>query len=115
MSQLTHPRISVPTLTRPRHTAWLGALLALAATTAIVLILALGNESSDTATPVSVQAQPSVRSDGGPEETSIAASVGTRPAVRPDESRVAAAIGASSPQVASRPDESVTAASISGR
>jgi len=120
---------------RPRRTVWLGALLALAAGAAIVLTLALGNDSSQNATPVSVQAKPSLRSDGGPEESSVAAVVGSRPAVSPDEaqiaasiagttpdastgpdeSRIAAAVGGTSPQSPSAPDESQIAASISGR
>lgn len=115
MSQVTHPRISVPALVRPRRMVWLGALLALAVGAAVVLILALGNQSSDHATPVNVGAQASLRSDGGPEETAVATAVGSRPEVAPDESRVAASIGAGSPQVSSTPDESAIAASIKGR
>ena len=135
MSQVTHPRISHPVRLRPSHTVWLGALLALAAGAAVALVLALGGEASDNATPVSSQAQPSLRSDGGPEESSVAAAVAPRPAAGPneagtaaslatpppataggpDESRTAAAVGTNPPPTSNGPDESRTAASISGR
>jgi hypothetical protein len=113
MSQVTHPRISLPTHVRTGRTVLLGALLALAASTAVVLILALGNESPDTAAPVSAQAEPSLRSDGGPEETSVAAAVGQR-AIGPDEAGIAASIGGTSPKAATGPDESRTAAAVGG-
>ena len=112
MSQVTQPRISLPIGMRSGRTVLLGALLALAASAAVVLILTLGNESSDT-TAVSAQA-PALRSDGGPEETGVAAAVKSRPAPGPDESRIAASIGTSSPQVSSGPDESRIAASVGG-
>ncbi len=112
MSQVTQPRTSLPSLARPRRTVWLAALLALAAGAAVVFILTLGGESSDNAAPVSAQAQPSLRSDGGPEETSVATAVGSRPALGPDESRIAAAVGGSSTQVSSGPDESRIAEAV---
>jgi hypothetical protein len=56
-----------------------------------VLIIGLSTRSSDHATPVRVQARPSLRSDGGPEETSVATAAGSLPAATgPDESRIAA-------------------------
>lgn len=112
MSQVTHPRISVPALARPRRTVWLGALLALAAGAAVVLILALDNQSSEHAATVGAGAQPSLRADGGPEETAVATAVGSHPVAGPDESRVAASLGTGSPRVSSAPDESRIAGSI---
>ena len=114
MSQVTHPRISLPTRVRTGRTVLLGALLALAASAAVVLILALGNESPDTAAPVSARAEPSLRSDGGPEETSVAAAVGQRAAIGPNEAGIAASIGGTSPKAATGPDESRTAAAVGG-
>jgi hypothetical protein len=90
-------------------------LLALAAAVAIVAVLVLaGNDSPATQrTAGATQALPSLRSDGGPEESHVAVSVGSRPAAGPDESRIAAAI-AGSEQPSSAPDESDIAASIAG-
>lgn len=117
MSQVTQPSISLTTRVRsPRRTAWLAALLALVVVVAaVVLILALDGESSDNGARAGVQAQSALRPDGGPEETTVAAAVGSRPAPIPDESRIAAAVGASTPKVSSGPDESRVAAAISGR
>ena len=100
MSHLSHPRISSH-FHVSRRTMWLGALLALVATGAVVLILAIGNDSTDDATSVSAPSQPSLRSDGGPEETGVAASVGSRPSTGPSESSIAAAVGAASVPVSS--------------
>lgn len=121
MSQVTHPahpKVQFGAQLRAHRRLVLAALLALLATAGVVLALALSENQSTTT--VSDQPAPAVRGDGGPEETAVAASVGSRSAGRPDESTVAAAIGASSqPPVsaakASRPDESGVAAAISGR
>lgn len=114
MSQVTQPRISLPPLTRPTRAVWLGALLALAAGAAVVLILALGHDSSDNTVPARAQAQPSLRSDGGPEETGVAAAVGSRPVVSPDEAQIAASIASTTPEASNGPDESRTAAAVGG-
>jgi hypothetical protein len=74
MSQLTHPIVTF----RAHRVVVLSALLALAATTAIVLVLAIGgsyNDASDASvTPANPTAQPGLRYDGGPEEGSSAGS-----------------------------------------
>ena len=114
MSQVTQPRISLPTHVRPRRTVWLGALLALTAGAAVVLILALGNEPAEVSPSVEAQAQPSLRSDGGPEESSVAANVGSRPAVSPNEAQIAASIAGTTPEVSTGPDESRIAAAVGG-
>ena len=93
MSQVTHP---VSQQVRAHKAAVIAALLALGATIAVVLVLAIGQDSGTTAEPVSPGAQQSLRPDGGPEESGVAASVGA-------------------PSAPTGPDESRTAASISGR
>lgn len=126
MSQVTHPthpKLQFGAQLRAHRRLVLAALLALLATAGVVLALAL-SENQSTTTTVSDQPVPAVRGDGGPEETAVAASVGSRSAGRPDESKVAAAIsyryvnpstGYASPATAGRPDESAIAAGISGR
>ena len=117
MSQVTHPRTSLPVpAARPSPRVWLGALVALVAlVAAVALILALGGESSDNGARVGVQAESALRPDGGPEETTAAAAIGSRPSPIPDESRIVAAIGTSTPKASGGPDESRIAAAIAGR
>lgn len=93
MSQLSHPTIALPQHRHPRRALWLGAILAIAALGAVVLMLALGGgSSSPEAVPAGAQAQLGARADGGPDETGVAAAIGARPVARPDEGAVAAAI-----------------------
>jgi hypothetical protein len=117
MSQVTHHKIQFGAQIRAHRMLVLAALLALLATAAVVIALAWGDSQSTSS--VSDQPASAVRSDGGPEETAVAASVGSRSVVRPDESKVAAAIGRApeptTPAQASRPDESGVASAISGR
>jgi hypothetical protein len=114
MSMLSYP--SAP-LTRIREHRLLtvAALLALIATSAVVLALAIGHDTSTTSTVDKPEA--AIRADGGPEETGVAAAVAGQPTVAgPDESRIASAIGSgreSAPTVP-RPDESAVAAAVSG-
>jgi hypothetical protein len=120
MSQVSQATIPLATQVRPpRRTLWLGALLALAAIAAVVLVLALQGESpkTDAAGTADLKAQPSVRADGGPEESQVAAAIGgssSPSSSRPDESRIAAAVGGSSSPSNSRPDESRIAAAVGG-
>jgi hypothetical protein len=95
MSQLTQP-ISVREQLRAHWVLALSALLALAATVAVVLVLAIEGGSSDTST-VAQRSQPAVRADGGPDESAIAASVGSRMSPAPSESTIAAAVAGSVP------------------
>ena len=92
MSQVTQPHISAPQIATTQRAILIAALLALAAAVAVALVLAFSGGSSDTSAPAAVGAQPSLRSDGGPEESGLAGSVGSRSAAGPDESGVAAAI-----------------------
>jgi hypothetical protein len=131
MSQLTHP-ISVRSQLRSHWVLTLSALLALAATAAVVLVLAIDGGSSETTTAAQ-QSQAAVRSDGGPDESAVAASLGSRISPAPSESTIAAAVGGSvtsgywesgdprssyqpaPAESAGGPDESSIAATISGR
>jgi hypothetical protein len=127
MSQLTQS-ISVKEQLRAHWVLALSALLALAATAAVVLVLAIEGGSSETTT-VAQRSQPAVRSDGGLDESAVAASVGSRMSPAPSESTIAAAVAGSvpsgywesaeprssyqpAPAEASSPDESRIAASV---
>jgi hypothetical protein len=90
MSQVSHPRITLPVRTR---SIWIAAL-ALVAAGAVVLVLAVSAGDSSGTTAVS---------GGAPARSG------------PDESRVAAAISGGTQAPTSRPDESRIAASISNR
>jgi hypothetical protein len=116
MSQVTQPSTAPHAHVGPRRAVWIGAVLALAALGAVVLVLALGGgESSHHAGAAAVQPQAVLRTDGGPEESGVAAAVGARPAAGPDESRIASAISGGSRPAASGPDESRIAAAIAAR
>jgi hypothetical protein len=95
MSQLTQP-ISVREQLRAHWVLALSALLALAATAAVVLVLAIEGGSSET-TSAAQQSQPAVRSDGGPDESAVALSVGSRVSPGPSESTIAATVSGSVP------------------
>ena len=96
------------------------AMIAVVGLTVAVVILAIENDSGTpvvSATQVSTPSPASAaRSDGGPEESTLAATVGTQPAAtRPDESKIAAAIGSTdAPTTTGGPDESNVARAISG-
>jgi hypothetical protein len=74
MSQVTHAGFSLRTAVRSHRVVMLAGLLALAATAAIVLALAIGGSSHKNGgtpvTPGTHQLGPDVRYDGGPEEGS---------------------------------------------
>lgn len=97
MSQLTPAGVSTTQQLRTHWILALSALLALLATAALVLVLAIDRDSSQTSTAVQ-QSQPALRADGGPDESAVAASVGSRTSAGPSESSVAAAIGNSTAQ-----------------
>jgi hypothetical protein len=93
MSQVVSHTATLRDQARHHWAIALAGLLALLATTAVVLVLAIDGGSSES---VAQKAGPALRTDGGPEETGVAASVGN---AQPDgsrayvsESRVAAAI-----------------------
>ena len=78
------------------RTVALAALVALLATAAVVLVLAIDGGSTQTSASAGQSAHAAFRSDGGPEESATAASVGVRTSPGPDESRTAATIGSAS-------------------
>jgi hypothetical protein len=96
MSQVNNAAVGLSSHLRERWTVSLSVLAALAAIVAVALVLAIDGGSGGTS--VAQGSEPATRSDGGPEESLVAASVGpagtSAPAGRPDESKVAAAIGA---------------------
>lgn len=115
MSQTSHfpARISSPLRVR-RAPVLLGVLglAAAAAVVAVVLLFTLGG-SDFNAPPSVVSHQPAVRSDGGPSETAVAASIRSRPSAGPSESAIAATVGAPAPRPTTGPDESRIAAAVS--
>jgi hypothetical protein len=76
----------------PHRLLAVSALLALLATVAVVLVLTMDGPTKVSGA-AGQSAHSALRSDGGPEESATAASVGRRPGARPDENRIAASIG----------------------
>jgi len=97
------------------------AMIAVVGLTAAVVILAIQNDGNTivhTATPANAPSASAIRSDGGPEENAVAATLEPQQTVSgADESRTAAAVGSgeSRSTAASGPDESTVANAISGR
>jgi hypothetical protein len=113
-----HPSVVLRSRYRQLRALLALAMIAVVGLTAAVVVLAIENDSGtpvDLATQVSTPSPASAaRSDGGPEESTLAATVGTQPAATgPDESNTAAAIGSTdAPTTTGGPDESNTAAAI---
>ena len=82
-----HPTARIGSTTRVS-----AAVLALLAAVAIALVLAFSGGGTDDAAVPNVGAAPALRSDGGPSETAVAASVSGRTS-SPDEAAIAAAVG----------------------
>jgi len=98
------------------------AMIAVVGLTAAVVILAIQNDDGNTivraASPANAPSASAIRSDGGPEESAVAATLGPQQTVSgADESRIAAAVGFSEFRsiAAPGPDESTVASAISGR
>ena len=89
----------------------LAALLSLLAMGAVTLVLA-GSDNSSTES-VTSQAASAVRSDGGPDETGVAAAVSSR-SVTPDESRIASAVASAPSASPDTSDETRTPVPWSG-
>ena len=96
------------------------AMVAVVGLTVAVVVLAVednGGASLSAATEVSAPSgAAATRSDGGPEESALAGTVGAQPAVSgPDESTIADAIGtAEAPTTSGGPDESSVAQAVAG-
>jgi hypothetical protein len=115
-----HPAVVLRSRYRQLRALLAVAMIAVVGLTAAVVILAIDDRESVLAPPSQVSTAGPVaatRSDGGPEESSLAATLGRKPATTgPNESRTAAAIGGDSGSTATGgPDESVVANAISGR
>jgi hypothetical protein len=116
-----HPAVVLRSHYRQLRALLAIAMIAVVGLTAAVVILAT-NDDGDTSVGSATQASAprstgGTRSDGGPEETAVAAAIALQPAVAaPDESKIAAAIGRGREPgpTATRPDESAVAAAISG-
>jgi hypothetical protein len=111
-----HPAVVLRSHYRQLRALLAIAMVAVVALSATLVIVATDDQSATTA-PLAQQA----RTDGGPEESHVAAAVGAGASAvpevsRPDESKIAATLGGSGelPLDDSRPDESKTAAAISG-
>ena len=101
MSQVTYPKVQVAV--RHHWVLVLSALLALAATIAVVLVISIGSESTG--------AQAISEPVSGPNESNVAAAVGARPSPAPDESSIASSVGSGQSQP-SGPSESSIASSL---
>jgi hypothetical protein len=116
-----HPAVVLRSRYRQLRALLAVAMIAVVGLTAAVVILAIDEDRDSSLVPASQvsTANPNgaVRSDGGPEESALAATLGSKPAVSgPDESRTAAAIGGDSGSTSTGgPDENVVASAISGR
>jgi hypothetical protein len=113
-----HPAVVLRSRYRQLRALLAVAMIAVVGLSAAVVVLALDDDGatttrsvSEVSTPSTIAAQPSTR----PDESAVAASIGSQPAaVRPDESGIAAAIGTggNGPAQTAHPDESSVAAAI---
>jgi hypothetical protein len=89
------------------------ALLALLATVAVVLAVTTDGGSTQTSAPAGQSIHPRTYWNGRPIESQLPTPAAAQRSAGPDESSIAAAIGsASEPATAGRPDESAIAESI---
>ena len=108
MSQVAQATISPATQVRSPHESWAAAVLAFMAIAAVVLILALQDESPRRTSPERrTSARSPVRGPTAGPRSHVAASVGSRPAAGPDEARIAGSIGTATPEVSGGPDEMI--------
>jgi hypothetical protein len=117
-----HPAVVLRSQYRQLRALLAVAMVAVVGLAAAVVILALDNDTGTRVAPATQVSAPSsagaIRSDGGPEESAVAASLGPQAtAAGPDESNVAAAIGSGDNRSTTTggPDESTVAGAISGR
>lgn len=112
-----HPAVVLRSRYRQLRALLTVAMIAVVGLTAAVVVLALAEDSATTGSATHVSA-PSPAGVARPEESAVAAAVGTQPTVSgPDESNIAAAIGSGheASTVTGGPDESAVASAISGR
>jgi hypothetical protein len=131
-----HPAVVLRSHFNTMRALLVAALIAVAGLTVAVVILATDDEPASITSPAAAVGQlnyggfdpatgrpqsvdrpaTGARSDGGPEESAVAAAIGSTPTVSgPDESRIADAIGtAEAPATTGGPDESAVAHAITG-
>ncbi len=116
-----HPAVVLRSHYRQLRALLAIAMIAVVGLSAAVVILATNDDGPTGASVASrvdvpAQAASAQRTDGGPEESNLAAAVGSQPsALGPNESKIAATIGSGhEPSTPDRPDESSVAAAISG-
>jgi hypothetical protein len=113
MSHVGHSTLSTRSQLRAQWIVAISALVALVAATAVALVLFVG-DSGTTASKSIAKPQAAIRSDGGTNESAVAASVGTQPSPVPDEAAIAASIRRTAGPSQYGPDESTVAGSIGG-
>jgi hypothetical protein len=112
-----HPAVVLRSQFNALRTLLAVALIAVIGLTVAVVVLASDEQQIAYTSPATAAAS-ATRTDGGPEESAVAAGLGARPIpARPDESRIAEAIGSGdgASTATGGPDESVVAGAISGR
>ena len=132
MSHATQPTVSLPAQIRTHRVLALSALLGLLAAIAVVLVLAIDASSPGTKAsfagrqpaPASIDVEHRVpmavgaaKKSAGPDESSVAASIGTstaRPAGGIDESAIGNSVSMRPVRPPARPDVSGVAAAIAG-
>jgi hypothetical protein len=116
-----HPAVVLRSRYQQLRALLVVAMIAVVGLTAAVVILAIQNDGNTivrAASPANAPSAIAIRSDGGPEESAVAATLGPKQTVSgADESRIAAAVGSGEfrSTAAPRPDESTVASAISGR
>jgi hypothetical protein len=116
-----HPAVVLRSHYRQLRALLAIAMIAVVGLSAALVILATNDDGSTGASVAShvggpAQVASAPRTDGGPEESALAAAVGSQPsALGPNESKIAATIGSGpEPSVSNHPDETSVAAAISG-
>jgi hypothetical protein len=94
MSQVTYPKVALPHRPRSLRMTALAALLAIVCAAALAAILLTpGGGDRSAAAPAAGPSAQILRSGAAPLETKVAAAVGTQLTAGPDESAIAASIG----------------------
>jgi len=117
-----HPAVVLRSRYRQLRALLAVTMIAVVGLAAAVVVLALDNDPDVSLSPAAEVSAPNpsgaARTDGGPEESAVAATLGTQAATAgPDESHIAAAVGSAGDELTPTggPDETVVAGAISGR
>ena len=115
-----HPAVVLRSRYLQMRTLLAIAMVAVIGLTVAVVVLAVEDNGGASLAPATEVSAPSgaaaTRSDGGPEESTLAGTIAAQPtASGPDESRIAGAIGtAEAPTTTGGPDESAVAGAVAG-